>query len=308
LASALCAACLAAPCAQANLSLSSTFDTSDEGWTVSQDGQPSEATAPIYQSQGGNPDGNIGFADSDLDELITGCCYAYFESPPSWSGDGSQNYGGTVSFDALGSLDGDPGLPPIVVIYGGGLASFPDQVTGRLCSKLEQTTSPAWQTFSIPLTAENWSDCEGNPVSVDDFEAVMSNLAGVFISTDDSTLANEVENIDNVSVGGGGDPPANEVARTLALSYVKPQASLQGTLSAPGDSSCASGQKVQVFRRKRGHDPKAGTATTDSGGAFAVAAHNKPGTYYAKAPESAPSPTLSCLAAKSPRVRIAKRA
>ena len=99
------------------------------------------------------------------------------------------------------------------------------------------------------------------------------------------------------------DSPAGcRYERTIELSYSKRENSFDGTLAAT-HAPCLADQRVKVFRKRRGPDPKLGEATTDATGVYEVPAKVRRGKFYARAAEDS-SPDGVCLAATSPVLRV----
>ena len=71
---------------------SSTFDTDDEGWTITGDAQAGGAE-PTHNGTGGNPGGYIAATDD-----VQGGVW-YFRAPASFHGDFSSGYGTNLTFD-----------------------------------------------------------------------------------------------------------------------------------------------------------------------------------------------------------------
>jgi hypothetical protein len=95
-------------------------------------------------------------------------------------------------------------------------------------------------------------------------------------------------------------PPTPDVARTLTLSYKR--GAFRGSLSPEG--ACAVQEKVSVFRKKPGRDPKVGSDKTNDRGGYLVGAPDTEGTYYAKANASERPEVAHCLAARSKKLKL----
>lgn len=128
----------------ANAAVLGTFDTDNEGWTTLGD-----VTSYTHQSTGGNPDGWLRIVDA-----ATGAIF-YLIAPDNYLGDQSAANGTTLSFDAL-----------VESRSGGALAEFG---TITLSSSTDAysvdnfdvpATIGAWETFSVPLTADAWGATE----------------------------------------------------------------------------------------------------------------------------------------------------
>jgi hypothetical protein len=94
------------------------------------------------------------------------------------------------------------------------------------------------------------------------------------------------------------------VPRTLTLSYSKAKKSFKGTLKAPVDpATCAAGQKVTIFKKHKGPDPKLGSPKTDPNGVYKLKDPGKNGTYYASIAQKTSGQSI-CKAAKSGTVQL----
>jgi hypothetical protein len=87
------------------------------------------------------------------------------------------------------------------------------------------------------------------------------------------------------------------VPRSLSIGYHHHRI-FKGRLSS-SKHACVAGQKVTVFRKKRGHDPKVGTDKSSSTGVYKVRERDAKGAYYASVSQ-VEKPSLGiCEAAKS---------
>jgi hypothetical protein len=259
------------PSAHAALNLSSTFDTDNEGWETAEFGNPEGA---------GWDDGAIYLVDqADPPEIS-----AIFISPPSWSGDATNNYGGTLEFD-LSTTEWSAGVAAFLI---------PGESEPPLCF-YDETPAPVGgsfgtYTFTMDTTDARRGDCV-TPASSGQVIDVMSELSSVVVLGDDPGVYGEVTSLDNVSLSGGGSPQPYDVERTLNIdhgkvssNFLNPFFAFFGVLDAD-DPTCASHRKVVVYRKRKGRDEKLGTRTTNSEGFYRLAYERKKGTYYAKAPE-----------------------
>jgi Laminin B (Domain IV) len=104
----LCSAC-GGISARAN----SVFETDDEGWTIGNNG---DATAPMLNRAGGNPDGHICGQDQKDGDLW------YFVAPSKYLGNASSVYGKRLTFDLKQGAINYQVRARDVVLNGGGLA------------------------------------------------------------------------------------------------------------------------------------------------------------------------------------------
>ena len=92
--------------------ISSTFDTDDEGWIIQGD---ATSSLPAYQATGGNPGGHI-----EADDRITGGVW-YFSAPDKFLGDISSAYNQTLDFDLKQTGSGSQFNAKDVILNGAGL-------------------------------------------------------------------------------------------------------------------------------------------------------------------------------------------
>jgi hypothetical protein len=277
--------------AHAALNLSSTFDTDNEGWETAEYGSPEGA---------GWEDGAIYLVDqADPPEIS-----AIFISPSSWSGDATDNYGGTLEFD-LSTTEWSAGVAAFLV---------PSEAESQdLLCFYDETPVPVGgsfgtYTFTMDTSDARRGDCV-TPASSGQVIGTMSQLSSVVILGDDPGIFGEVTFLDNVSLSGGGPPAPFDVERELNIDYAKlssnflsPFFAFFGVLEAD-DPTCAAHRKVVVYRKRKGPDEKLGTRTTNSEGAYRFAYDRKKGTYYAVSPAiDLGLPT--CLEAKSDTFKI----
>ena len=267
----------ASPAAAADLS--SDFESGDEGWLGSQDGITFEpvswfgAGVVQYFDAGYN-------MDSDL---------AVLKSPPSWAVNLLSHYGGTLSFD-LSTDAASPVSAPTATLLGGfspahGFDSLP---------------TASFQTYSVQLTPGQFFF-----QSTVDFQQALAQFDGLLISADMADGSEETY-LDNVSISGGATPPPAKLHRSLTLGYA--HGAFGGQLVVT-DGNCnmavipaGQRQKVKVFQKRKGPDKPLGSSAVLSDTTYSVAAHRKPGSYYAslpKLPVVAHGVHYSCSAAKA---------
>jgi hypothetical protein len=167
---------LAALPAKANLT--STFDSSAEGWNAV---DPTGDYTSTWQSSGGNPGGYLRGSESDP---LGGT--GYFYAPTSWLGNWSAYAGGTISYD-LKVFDGTDYFNDLDVIISNGS----DSVSW---SSNINPVGDGWVTFQVQLTAANFSGAS--------LASILSNVTsfsirGEFIS------GPEAEGLDNVTIATG---------------------------------------------------------------------------------------------------------
>lgn len=166
----------------AHSSLISTFNSDDEGWTVT------GATGPTYMATGGNPGGYIQGVDSSSSSRWS------FISPDSWDGDWSSYIGGTLEFDLLKT--GATGTSSVwnVIIYSWGKYAVWDF---SLSPSLNE-----WNHFSVDLTSSNFDRVSYGAT----FESIMSDVTAVYILADYG--GDDTGGLDNARINAVPVPPA----------------------------------------------------------------------------------------------------
>jgi hypothetical protein len=291
-----CALCMvAASPASAALNLSSTFDSNAEGWETFVDSNP-----PASANYDNGLDA-ITLTDADnTPEAI-----AAFLAPPSWSGDATDNYGGTFQFDLKSTTTWTS--PVLAQIGKAGTVGDPDDF---LCFQTAGPVNTNYQTFQFTLDTTDARDCQsGDPASEGHVVFVMQDVGSVVISGDDAATSGETTHLDNVSLSGGGPPPPFDVPRELSIDYQKldspflnPFWAFTGNLTGD-DDTCIEGRKVIFFRKQKGPDEKLGARTTGDGGSYRFAYDKRRGTYYALSRE-VDLGVPNCLEAKSDTVKV----
>lgn len=92
---------------------SSTFESGDDGWTLSNNGASSKPTLVQHE---GNPAGNVCGKDADPDDIW------YFVAPGEFLGDVSASYGKRLTFDLKQGESYSQIRGRDVILNGGGLA------------------------------------------------------------------------------------------------------------------------------------------------------------------------------------------
>lgn len=282
----LLVAALVTPCATgwsaATVSLTSMFSTDAEGWHVVTGN--STTSDPTYVATGGNPGGYLELAN---DEALK-----RFVAPVSWEKDLSGDYAGTINFD-LRVADSDlADSYARVELY---------RAQGYYATEIAKPLTTDWADFSVRLLAGRWCLPGGGCLTrsqLTDYLATAPVLR-IRIFNQDEVATTQHTDLDNVSVQG----PA-QVTRRVSLKYRTGAKAFTGHLKAPA-SSCASHQKVQVYKRHTGPDTRVGSDTTSAVGAYRVHARRRPGKYYAQVQEKLLGKAgLNCLAAVSPVVTV----
>lgn len=253
LAGAIGAVALLAGPSSAAATVTERFGSNANGWTVEQDfSGPTED--PTYLASGANPGGAIRFTDSVAYDDVNLTGFGTFVAPASpFSGDFSGYYGGSLTYDYETSAPTpDQGFAEVFVV-GNGVP---------LVGLVDGTTGSSWSTLSVPLVEDQWLDVsqQGNPVPATkaEFLGVLADIQTVQIAADADTPSGETSDLDNVSIK---DPVVNKRKLTLSFKH----SDFKGKLSAGGAVLCVGGQKVTVFRKRRGPDAKIGSDKTTGG-------------------------------------------
>lgn len=187
---------LAAWTAHAAPELRSTFDHDAEGWRVvdwqapAAGGQISAVNQPNYAGTGGNPDGHIWFTD-------TGPGFWLFDAPGKYLGNMQGYLGGNVSLDLTTSIDDGPSY--LLLLRGTnlmlGLWTEPvPTVFHRFETVLD--AGSGWTTKWPIGVGGTWQPPIGTPPTHEDFETVLSDLVGLYISGDHHN-GDELTRLDN---------------------------------------------------------------------------------------------------------------
>src|SRR5579863_4025674 len=263
----------AAASQQIAITRSSTFDSSNEGWVVDDNGNFSPAT---WLSNGGNPGG---FIEGQLDPPN----YGLFQSSVGgWAGNAVADYGGTLTVD-VGGAENDPSADVSV-------GFFSDNSSVAPCEDLGG--NEGWSTDAVTLDTSHLVDCDTRkPLTGPQTSAALAGFQAMFVYILGSGTS-DTFGIDNAALSGpqsAGSAPTGRVAREFTLVYKSRK--FQGTLLAADDYSCAGKTKVTIFRKAK-RPVKVGTVRTSAPNLlkeFGPATFSfKPkkvvkGTYYASA-------------------------
>ena len=119
--------------------VSSTFESSDEGWVVVGDALPASFTP-----SGGNPGGHVSTTDREAGDIW------YWRAPPSILPRLAEAYGGTLRFDLKQSATDEQFNEPDVVIRSG---------TTSLAYDFRDNPRQRWTTFRVRLHEQaGWVD------------------------------------------------------------------------------------------------------------------------------------------------------
>ena len=97
-------------------------------------------------------------------------------------------------------------------------------------------------------------------------------------------------------------PTPPEFSRTLSLDYSEKQDKFKGNLKSES-VTCTSDQKVTLFEKAKGKDPKLGSDTTDEKGKYSLKDRNPDGKFYARVKQASVTGG-TCLAAKSETTKV----
>ena len=177
----------------------STFDTGDEGWTVTGDAQGASVT-PDWHSTGGNPGGYV-----SADDNVQGGTW-YWKAPAKFRGNHLNAYGDTLSYDLRQSSLNSQFNNVEIHLTGGGL------------SLTRETPHPGtgWTPYSINLTESGWLIGQAAP-SETQMKQVLANITdlqirGEFVSGSDTG------SLDNVVMT---PEPATMILLTAAIPFLK---------------------------------------------------------------------------------------
>lgn len=167
--------------------IESTFDEDAEGWTITGDAQ-SGSVEPTHNDAGGNPGGYLSARDD-----VTGGVW-YWNASDRYLGDKSDFYGGTLSFDLNQSATDSQFDARDVVLVGNGTA---------IHYRFDSNPGTNWTGYEVPMTESGWNVSEsGDPVTEEQFEAVLANLEALWIRGEYRT-GGDVGGLDTVVLKAG---------------------------------------------------------------------------------------------------------
>jgi hypothetical protein len=177
------------------MTASSTFDSDDEGWTWTQQYDPFTGSTlePVtWMSGDGGFIRALDTTDPNVEDETYGGAFVSPQAVDSeWSGDASDNYGGTLSFDVrMNTPDG--AFAPLIGLYDAGWGS----ATAMAVHYDENAPFPGteYTHYSVTLLPENFQ----GPPTESEFRFVLANLGGVFLNTEASPEEGETNDLDNV--------------------------------------------------------------------------------------------------------------
>lgn len=147
--------------------ITSSFTSSNDGWTVVGDAQGS-SQQPNYQTTGGTSDGFVSATDN-----VTGGTW-YWKAPEKYLGDRSSSYGLTLSFQLTQSSVTSQFENYDVILEGAGI---------KLTYKLPSHPNTTWTAYSVALSeSADWVNAAtGNAASHDNMIAVLGSMTALFI-------------------------------------------------------------------------------------------------------------------------------
>jgi hypothetical protein len=292
--------------------VTSTFDLDAQGWQVTQDGQSFTAAPWSDTSFAANPPhgGHIFFTDAG-DNLVQGPPHiGLFRGGTGWTGDLSGHYGGTLSFDlysdATPPSEGDCFFPcPPVIIRIHSPDGTVEKDFGQALLQGQWTTHSVRLVGGPPGGGLVYPDSGGTPPSPAHLASILSDVSSVEILAEvDWGDSGTTVRLDNATITDGAGPPEPEsVNRSLTLDFARANGGFSGNLFGAGYPACTADQKVTVFRKKRGRDPRVGFDLTEDSGDYAVESAKKPGKYYAKAKQTRRE-YFTCMPATSDTLQL----
>ncbi|MCP4536741.1 MAG: DUF11 domain-containing protein, partial [Chloroflexi bacterium] len=201
--------------------ISSTFDTDNEGWSTTPDGQ-----IQAWNGTAGNPGGAFLVNDGQ-----TGGWFDYV-APAKFLGDQSIFYGGTLNFD-------------LYVTAGGGAAGAAQISDGTTTLSFGGATSIGnytWTSYTATLTAADWGTTEA------EMRQVLSNLAWIWIQGEYIGIAAHGR-LDNVFMTCPPPPTPGGVSTDLDL-WLKADA---GVYANAGTILATDGDNVLQWHTQAGN-------------------------------------------------------
>jgi hypothetical protein len=217
--------------------------------------------------------------------------------------------GQSVSFDGSGSSPGMSWFP-----------TFFDPIAGEICTPLPSAISSySWDwgdgspagsgattshsfaapgTYNVTLTVTSWTtDTETKAVSVTPAPSIGGGEGSTPPPGDGGSTPPPDAGSTPPPSGGGAEFP-----RTLNIAYSAKKDAFAGKLASQAPS-CIANQKVAVFEKKKGKDPKVGSATTSPAGTYSLKEKNPEGSFYAKVGQTSTSGG-ACLVAQSKAIKV----
>ena len=184
------------PAGASAVNLSSTFNTTDEGWRVVNNNAANPATpvSPTFNPTGGNPGGHISVTDAAADPTATtNGLYYQLVAPASWRTNLVSNYGGTLSLD-FSESGGTFG--PLVYIH----RSADHYLVGGFAAKSGwgRHTAPLTETAGWGLVEPSHPEYAVDPTRAE-FEYVLSSVSSIKIEGDSVGGTGDIGRFDNIT-------------------------------------------------------------------------------------------------------------
>ncbi|MGK7873858.1 MAG: laminin B domain-containing protein [Xenococcaceae cyanobacterium] len=186
------------------MTISSTFDTDRDGWTIGGNGA---STVPDHITTGGNPGGYI----RDIDASPQGWD---FQAPSKFHGDQS------IFFDGFLTLDINTTIADIDRLNSRTLILNSDGILGEIGFTLPLPTSGVWTSYKIAFNdTAGWEKNIGGsflPASNDDIKAILSRVTHLSILGDWHN-GTETTALDNVAFVQAQSTPEPSTLLSLGL-------------------------------------------------------------------------------------------
>jgi 6-phosphogluconolactonase (cycloisomerase 2 family) len=188
--------------------------------------------------------------------------------------------GQPTGFDATGSTDPDGDVARYDWDFGDG-TTLPDggPVPNHIYS------NPG--TYNVQVTVTDDENCSDQRIFTG--KAMLCNATAAGTASQSVTVAEAPP-----------DAPTN-FARTVSIKYKDDK--FKGKVKSDA-AGCINGQKVKVFRKESGPDPKVAKGTSKADGKWSAKEKNADGKYYAKVAQTRLADDDVCLAAQSKKTKI----
>lgn len=204
---------------------------------------------------------------------------ASFTTTPGFAGD-------PTGFNGNGSADTDGDVARYDWEFGDG-TTLPDG--GPIPNHIY--TSPG--TFTARLTVTDNEGCAATRIFTG--KAMLCNASTAGTTTRQVTVA-----------PAPPTPAPKNISRKLTIKYKSKKNLFKGKIKS-NSADCIDSQKVTVFQKKNGTDPKFGTTTSAGNGKWKLKAKNADGKFYAKVGKSLLPDEDTCLAAQSKKAKVASK-
>jgi len=164
-------------------SITSLFNTDDEGWQIAGDAQNGSVT-PTYVAQTKDESAHI----SADDTVGVGTGTWYFSAPAKFKGDIVEFYAGTLSFELKTSSTRSLFTERDIILKSGDV---------EISTQLSRIPESEFTTFTISLTEAGWVDSSEKPIDVNIFTSVLMNVESLQIRGEFNVGA-DIGGLDNV--------------------------------------------------------------------------------------------------------------